>query len=77
MSLQVWLPLTKDLRQQGLANTIQSTTGTINISSNGKLGGCASFSGSQKIINTLSTNITTAIGSLSCWVKFNAMRIVD
>ena len=36
MSLQVWLPLTKDLRQQGLA-TITST-GTPVFKNSGKLG---------------------------------------
>ena len=44
MSLQVWLPLTKDLRNQGLANvTVTNNGATFN--SEGKLGGCYSFDG--------------------------------
>lgn len=39
MSLQVWLPLTEDLRNQGLSNvTVTNNGATFN--SNGKLGGC-------------------------------------
>ena len=46
MSLQIWLPLTKDLRQQGLSNaTVTNNGATFN--SAGKLGGCYSFDGSD------------------------------
>lgn len=46
MSLVVWLPLTKDLRQQGLSNvTVTNNGATFN--SAGKLGGCYSFDGSN------------------------------
>lgn len=73
MSLQVWLPLTKDLRNQGLSNvTVTNNGATFN--SAGKLGGCYSFSGSsQKIVNTLPSTITSSIGSLSCWIKMNSL----
>lgn len=73
MALQVWLPLTKDLRNQGLSNvTVTNNGATFN--SAGKLGGCYSFSGSsQKIVNTLPSTITSSVGSLSCWIKMNSL----
>ena len=46
MSLQVWLPLTKDLRQQGLSDTAITNHGAT-FDSNGKLGGCYSFDGTD------------------------------
>lgn len=46
MSLRIWLPLTKDLRQQGLSNvTVINNGATFN--SAGKLGGCYQFDGSN------------------------------
>lgn len=73
MALQVWLPLTKDLRNQGLSDiTVTNNGATFN--SAGKLGGCYSFNGSsQKIVNTLPSTITSPVGSLSCWVKMNSL----
>lgn len=48
--LRVWLPLTKDLRQQGLSNvTVTNNGATFN--SAGKLGGCYSFDGSDDFIS--------------------------
>lgn len=46
MSLQVWLPLTKDLRQQGLSNVTVTNNGAT-FDSVGKLGGCYSFDGTD------------------------------
>ena len=46
MSLVVWLPLTKDLRNQGLSNLSFTNYGGSYLSNGGKLGGCYSFSGS-------------------------------
>ena len=73
MSLVVWLPMTKDLKNQGLDNvTVTNNGATFN--SAGKLGGCYSFSGSsQKIVNTLPSTITSSVGSLSCWIKMNSL----
>ena len=46
MALQVWLPLTKDLRNQGLSNvTVTNNGATFN--SAGKLGGCYQFDGTN------------------------------
>lgn len=64
MALQVWLPLTKDLRNQGLANvTVTNNGATYN--SAGKLGGCYYFNGSSTMI--LSSFNTTR--SISFWIK--------
>ena len=43
MSLQVWLPLTKDLRQQGLRNESATSGGTVTLTNVGKLGKCATL----------------------------------
>ena len=65
MSLQVWLPLTKDLRQQGLSNvTVTNNGATFN--SAGKLGGCYSFNGSSYI--TVQDVVLQNIWSYSCWL---------
>ena len=65
MSLRVWLPLTKDLRNQGLDDvTITNNGATFN--SAGKLGGCYSFND-----NYIQTNYNFYPGtndfSVSCW----------
>lgn len=70
MSLQVWLPLTKDLRNQGLSNvTVTNNGATFN--SAGKLGGCYTFT-NQTIVVTPSTDLKNSFSSaasLACWVK--------
>lgn len=72
MSLQVWLPLNGDLHNQGLEN-ITTTIQTAVINDNGKIGKCYSFNGSnQQLRMTFPSAVTSAIGSLSCWIKFNA-----
>ena len=74
MSLQVWLPLTKDLRNQGLSDltfSITSSTETT-VDNNGKLGKCysqSSLNGSGGLIS----NKTIDLGqnqSMFCWFKF-------
>ena len=50
MSLQVWLPLNGDLRNQGLSDvTITNNGATVN--ANGKIGECYSFDGSDDLIS--------------------------
>jgi hypothetical protein len=71
MSLQVHLPLIRDLSNLGVSDvSITNTNASLN--SNGKLGGCYSFS-SAKLTNTFATPVSSSIGSLSCWAKFNAL----
>ena len=65
MSLQVWLPLTKDLKQQGLSNVIVTNNGAT-FNSAGKLGGCYSFNGSSYI--TVQDVVLQNIWSYSCWL---------
>ena len=51
MGLQVWLPLTGDLHNQGLKNTQVINNGaTVNAS--GKIGSCYSFNGSSNYLKT-------------------------
>lgn len=65
MSLRVWLPLTKDLRNQGLDDvTVTNHGATFN--SAGKLGGCYSFNGSSYI--TVQDVVLQNIWSYSCWL---------
>jgi len=67
MSLQVWLPLTRDLRQQGLS-TGSITCNNASFDTNGKLGGCYVFSGVDNAIGVgnLSTMTTTDF-TFTCW----------
>ena len=69
MSLQIWLPLTKDLRQQGLSNaTVTNNGATFN--SAGKLGGCYSFGTGNSYITIDSMPLKTFTEfSFACWVK--------
>ena len=70
MSLQVWLPLTKDLRQQGLSGmTVENHNATLNTA--GKLGSCYYFNGSQQWLQ-LSNNLGNFYNndwSVACWLK--------
>lgn len=70
MSLRVWLPLTKDLRNQGLDDvTVTNNGATFDV--NGKLGGCYSFDGSTSSINTNINIPNFALDktySITCWV---------
>ena len=73
MSLRVWLPLTKDLRQQGLdSTTVTQNSGTV-ISSGGKLGSCLTATSNATIVVNLPSLATMLANgksySLACWVK--------
>ncbi len=71
MALQVWLPLTKDLRNQGLSNvTVTNNGATFN--SAGKLGGCYIFDGVDDAISigNLSALVETNF-SFACWFYHN------
>ena len=70
--LRVWLPLTKDLRQQGLSNITVTNNGATYNNTGGKLGGCYSFDGVDDAITigNLSTLVTDTF-SFSCWFYHN------
>lgn len=69
MSLQVWLPLNGDLHNQGLSDiTIINNGATIN--SNGKIGKCYSFNGTDSYINISNFNLKNFTNYSICfWVK--------
>ena len=74
MSLVVWLPLTKDLRQQGLSDVEVTNNGAV-FNSAGKLGGCYEFTSSGNNLSipaNAMNNFVAANGcSLAFWIKVN------
>ena len=68
MSLQVWLPLTKDLRNQGLANITSS--GTPVFKNNGKLG-AKSLDLNTRISFSCPTMANKTVFSIAFWAKVN------
>lgn len=72
MSLQVWLPLNGDLHNQGLSGLTATYNSGATVNNSGKIGKCYSFTTSQLIQTTLPSQVTSPIGSIACWVKFNA-----
>ena len=72
MALQVWLPLTKDLRNQGLNGISVTSTGIINLNDSGKLGKCYKTSNTGVVdLKYAGTKINTGSISLGGWFKFN------
>ena len=67
MSLQVWLPLTKDLRNQGLSSATIINNGA-STSTAGKLGGCYSFNGSSNYLYTTEQEYFGNNYSFAAWV---------
>ena len=66
MSLRVWLPLTKDLRNQGL-DSITVTNNGATFNSAGKLGGCYSFDGTNDYL--VGTYDATANITFAAWIN--------
>ena len=70
MSLRVWLPLTKNLRNQGLSNVTVTNNGATYSSTGGKLGGCYTFDGNDYIRISMPSEMITLKGiSVAAWVK--------
>ena len=70
MALQVWLPLTKNLSNQGLNNmTFSIDTGSnIILDNNGKIGACYSRSTKQtsgKIVSNSTINLSEDISNIN------------
>lgn len=73
MSLRVWLPLNGSLENKGLDDVTVTNNGAV-VDNNGKIGKCYSFDGSNdKLILTSNKVYETAIGSIACWIKLNAL----
>lgn len=72
MSLRVWLPLTGDLRNNGLSTTTITNNGAV-VNDNGKIGKCYSFATSAYLLGTQNflTN-STSDWTFCCWMKLNA-----
>lgn len=68
MSLQVWLPLRGDLRNQGISNITVTNNGAT-VDTSGKIGSCYYFNGGQSISTSYSTAIGTGDFSISMWLK--------
>ena len=69
MSLQVWLPLTKDSKNQGLNNLTFTVTGATYQNTGGKLGGCYYFDGVDDRIWAHGFSMSNQTMSAACWVK--------
>ena len=73
MSLQLWLPLTKDSRNYGTANS-NVTVNNATVNTNGKLGSCYSFNGTNSYFIGTHNFITNNLQdwTFSCWMKLNS-----
>ena len=75
MSLQIWLPLTKNSLNYG-CHPSNVTEAGVTLNTNGKIGGCYSFANSAYLMGThsLITNNTNE-WSFACWMKLNATTV--
>lgn len=73
MSLVVWLPMTKDLRQQGLNDVIATSKGTVTLADSGKLGKCYQFNGGNLILPSSSMTSFSEC-TVAFWVKINSWK---
>lgn len=70
MALQVWLPLTKDLSNQGLADVVITNNGATFNNTAGKLGGCYYFTPNQWIKISMPEHMTTIKNiTVAAWIK--------
>lgn len=68
MSLQVWLPLNGDLRNQGLSDLTFTSSGVTLTTNDGKMGSCYSSAGSGYITSDKKINLGQK-QSMFCWIK--------
>lgn len=73
MSLQVWLPLNGDLRNQGLSDLTFTGSGVTLTTNDGKMGSCYSSTGSGYIISDKKVFLGKN-QSMFCWIKPNAFN---
>lgn len=76
MSLQVWLPLNGDLKNQGLSNVTVTNNSAV-VDNNGKIGKCYSFNNSSIVINKTPYDIFTSNNSpfsISMWLYITSFN---
>ena len=71
MSLQVWLPLNGDLRNQGLSN-IAFVNNNATVNDNGKIGKCYSFNGSSSKCYSKLPSTDFSKLSIAVWAKIDS-----
>lgn len=67
MSLQIWLPFTKDLRNNGVSGITITNSGAT-VSDDGKLGKCYSFNGSSNYMKATNVVLPTTQWSMAAWI---------
>ena len=72
MALQVWLPLTKDTRNQGLASGTITWTTAASFTNNGKLGKALTTGGCKMPASMTSQVLNNTAVSIACWLYVNA-----
>ena len=72
MALQVWLPLTKDTRNQGLLNGTINWTTAASFTNNGKLGKALSTGGCTMPASMTSQVLNNKAVTIACWLYVNA-----
>jgi hypothetical protein len=68
MSLQIWLPLNGDYRNQGLSDVTFTASGTSVVTNDGKMGSCVSSGGSGYLISDNLVDLGQN-QSMFCWIK--------
>lgn len=68
MSLQIWLPLNGDYRNQGLSDVTFAASGTSVVTNDGKMGSCVSSGGSGYLISDNPVDLGQN-QSMFCWIK--------
>lgn len=78
MSLKIWLPLNRDLRNQGISDLVLPFTAeNSSIVTNGKLGNCLKTTSVGDIGINYPFNINTSSLSFGGWFKFNKEEIQE
>lgn len=72
MSLQVWLPLTKDTKNQGLATGTIDWTTTASFTNNGKLGKALTTGGCKMPASMTAQVLNNQAVTIACWLYVNA-----
>ena len=77
MGLQIWLPLNGDLTNQGLDQTVAITNSGATVNTDGKIGKCYAFDGTQYVkvqspyLKSYLSDSTVPF-SMACWIYLNS-----